>query len=296
MKNRKFVLFALMMVLLIALVACSNNSATVNKPVSSVKHTGKIYLYGEEHGVEKILDKEYELWCDYYENKNMRHLFVELPYYTAELLNVWMKSDSDEIFDSIYEDWNGTASYNPYTKEFYKKIKSNCSETIFHGTDVGHQYDTTGKRYLNYLEENNQKDSTQYELALDVIKQGKYYYKHSDDVYRENKMVENFIREFDTLSDESIMGIYGGAHTGLDAMNFTNDIPCMANQLKTAYGNIIDSEDLAWIAKDIEPTRMDTIAIDGKDYDASYFGKEDLTGFKDYSYREFWRLECISRF
>ncbi|MFA9466665.1 MAG: hypothetical protein ACERKN_20580 [Velocimicrobium sp.] len=291
MKNRRFILFALTLVLLIALVACSDNSTSVNKPVSSSKHSGKIYLYGEEHGVEKILDKEFELWCDYYENKNMRHLFVELPYYTAELLNVWMKSDSDEIFDSVYDDWKGSASYNSYTMEFYKKIKSNCPETIFHGTDVGHQYDTTGKRYLNYLEENNLKDSKQYLLAQDAIEQGEYYYKNSDDVYRENKMVENFIREFDNVSDETIMGIYGQAHTGLDAMNFTNDVPCMANQLKEAYGNIINSEDLTWIAKDIEPTRVDTIEIGGKNYEASYFGKENLTGFKDYSYREFWRLE-----
>jgi len=53
----------------------------------------------------------------------MRHLFVELPYYTAEFLNIWMKSDSDEILDELYNDWIGTALYNPYTKEFYKKIK-----------------------------------------------------------------------------------------------------------------------------------------------------------------------------
>ena len=34
-------------------------------------------------------------------------------------------------------------------------------------------------------------------------------------------MVENFTREFDKLSGESIMGIYGAAHTGLEAMDYT---------------------------------------------------------------------------
>jgi len=51
------------------------------------------------------MDKEFELWHEYYNNKNMRHLFVELPYYTAEFLNIWMKSDSDEILDELYNDW-----------------------------------------------------------------------------------------------------------------------------------------------------------------------------------------------
>jgi len=37
-------------------------------------------------------------------------------------------------------------------------------------------------------------------LAHEAVKQGKYYYENSDDVYRENKMVENFIREYDALN------------------------------------------------------------------------------------------------
>jgi hypothetical protein len=292
MKNIRFFSLALVLVLLLALTACSDNPAPINKPASSSQPSGQIYLYGEQHGVEKILDKELELWCEYYDNKNMRHLFVELPYYTAEFLNIWMQSDSDDILGAIYDDWIGTASHNPYIKEFYKKIKSKCPETIFHGTDVGHQYDTTGERFLKHLEKNNLEGSEKYLLVQESIEQGKYYYENSDDIYRENKMAENFIREFDNLSGESVMGIYGGAHTGLDAMDYnTRSVPCMANQLKEAYGNIIYSEDLLWLAKDIEPTRVDTIVVNAKNYEASYFGKQDLTGFKDYAYREFWRLE-----
>jgi hypothetical protein len=170
-------------------------------------------------------------------------------------------------------------------------LKSQCPETIFHGTDVGHQYNTTGERFLKYLQSNKLEDSEKYLLTKEVIEQGKYYYGHSDDVYRENMMVKNFTREFDKLSGESIMGIYGAAHTGLEAMDYSNSVPCMANQLKKLYGDNIHSEDLSSLAKDIEPYRVDIIQLGGKDYKALYFGKQDLAGFKDYAYREFWRLE-----
>jgi len=64
----------------------------------------------------------------------------------------------------------------------------------------------------------------------------------------------------------------------------------MANQLKDKYGNAVHSEDLSSIQDDT-PERIDTITLNGKEYKASYFGKQVLTGFKDYSFREFWRLE-----
>ena len=38
--------------------------------------------------------------------------------------------------------------------------------------------------------------------------------KLSDDIYRENKMTENFIRAFDALDGKKIMGIYGASHRG----------------------------------------------------------------------------------
>lgn len=292
MNNRRFFMYTMSLVMLSVLVACSVRNAPVDTGTPLEKSTGKIYLYGEQHGVEKILEKELELWNNNYNTQNMRHLFVEYPYYTAEFLNLWMQSDSDDILDELYKDWEGTASYNPYIKEFYKKIKSECPETIFHGTDVGHQYNTTGQRFLKYLEENNLQGTEMYLLTQDAIEQGNYYYKHSDDAYRENKMVENFIRECDRLGCEDIMGIYGGAHTDFDAMGYmTDSVPCMANQLKKYYGDSIYSEDLSWLVKDIEPIRVDEFTINHKNYKAYYFGKQDLTGFKDYTYREFWRLE-----
>lgn len=254
--------------------------------------TGEIYLYGETHGVRKILDRELELWRDYYGNRGMRHLFVELPYYTAEYLNLWMKASDDAILDGIFEEARGTASDNPDVRAFYRGIKEFCPETIFHGTDVGHQYGTTGERFLAGLERGGQENSETYRLALEAVGQGRrYYLPEKDPLYRENTMVENFIREFDRLGTESVMGIYGSAHTGLESRDFTGTIPCMANQLRRRYGAAIHSESLTFLAKDIGPLRTDVVVLGGREYRASYFGRQTLDGFKDFSYRDFWRLE-----
>lgn len=298
MKSRRIIGVFVALIITLNLLSCSNN--TIGNDVSTLENdifapqsqsTGQIYLYGEAHGVKKILDKEFELWYEYYHNQNMRHLFVELPYYTAEFLNLWMQSDSNEILDELYSDWDGSALGDTNVKKFYEKIKNQCPETIFHGTDVGHQYLSIGIRFRNYLEENNMKESEMYLLTEEAIKQGKYFHSTLDRAYRENMMVKNFIREFDNLKGESIMGIYGAAHTGLEAMNFTNIVPCMTNQLHEHYGDIIHSEDLSSLANEIEPYRVDIIKLGGKDYEALYFGKQDMTWSQGYAYKEFWRLE-----
>ncbi len=306
LKRTRIFPFAAVLIVALLFSACSYTpsqggiSATPSPSILSPS-PGQIYLYGERHGVEKILDREFALWYEYYHNEGMRHLFIENAYYTAEFLNIWMQSDSDDILEELYRNWTGTKAHNPYTKPFFQKIKNECPETVFHGTDVGHQHQTIGKQFLKYLESNNMEGSEQYVLAQEAIEQGRYYYEHSDEAYRENKMAENFIREYDGLSGIKIMGIYGGAHTGLDAMDYTGSVPCMANQLKAYYGDIIQSENLAWLAEDtqdsarlakvMEPYRVDTIKVNEKNYEASYFGKQELNGFRDNVCREFWRLE-----
>ena len=71
----------------------------------------------------------------------------------------------------------------------------------------------------------------------------------------------------------------------------TKSVPCMANQLKAHYGGAVHSEDLTWLAKDIDPDRVVTMKVNEKDYQASHFGKEDITTInKNYISREFWRL------
>lgn len=281
MNNKHVLLIVIVTILILALSAFTYNA---------LQPTGQIYLYGEKHSVEKILEKELELWNAYYHDEGLRHLFIEAPYYTAELLNVWMKADNNVILDEINNDWAGTPA-GILVKAFYEKIKNQCPETIFHGTDVGHQFETIGVLYLEYLESNHLTDTEQYRITLEVIKQGAHFYESLDDAYRENMMAENFKREFDALSNESIMGIYGAAHTGLDAIGFSSTVPCMANQLEDYYGDRIHSEDLTGLAKDSYPFRVDTINVKGKAYTASYFGKRYMPANEGYAYVEFWRLE-----
>lgn len=292
---KKLFAFLLAVLAFISLLSsCASSDESFNSGANSNSVSPLIYLYGETHSQENILEKELELWHEYYHDQKMRHLFVELPYYTAEYLNLWMQSDNDDILEEIYHDWYGTASYSDAVRNFYMEIKKDCPETVFHGTDVGHQYDSTGKRYLLYLEENGLENTGQYQLAQEAIEQGKQYYQGSDMDYRENTMTENFIREFDKLNGEAIMGIYGSAHTGVEAMSYdSGSLPCMANQLSKHYPGILFSADLSVLVKeDVKPLRVDTITVGGKEYQASYFGKEDLSQLiPQYSFREFWRLE-----
>jgi hypothetical protein len=286
MKGTKWGTILLAMVCMLAPIGGAGASSAYGTP-----STGQIYLYGEQHGIEAILDKEFEIWQAHYADEGLRHLFVEYPYYTAEFLNLWMQAGDDTILDQVYEDLKGTAAQVPALKAFLKKIKENCPETLFCGTDVGHQYETTGKRYVAYLKAQGLEDSEQDRLAKECIAQGQQYYQSGGDAYRENMMAQNFIRAFDALNGASVMGIYGSAHTGLAQMNQTGEVPCMANQLAARYGAQVSAEDLSWVRGDIAPLRRDSIEVSGKTYEASYFGRQDLTGFRDFACRDFWRLE-----
>lgn len=237
---------------------------------------GNIYLYGEMHAEPELVEREYDLWYQYYHEKGMRHLFLEDSYYGAEFLNLWMQSDSDELLEQLRKERIGSFGASSIYKEFYKKIKRECPETIFHGTDVGHQYDTTGERYLNCLEEKGQAGSEKYKRAREVMQQGEVLYSSSEEegmAYREKKMAENFIWEYEKLKGESIMGIYGGAHVELEQVNYgTGFIDSMALQLQEKYQEKLVTEDL-WdtpYESDIQPKEV--IEIKGKQYRASYVG------------------------
>lgn len=281
MLRRTFALI-LALALCLSLGACSSESQ------------GKIYLYGESHGVQEIMDLELELWQDYYHNEGMRHLFIENCYFTAQFLNLWMQAEDDTILLELYNDWAGTTLCTESTLDFYRTIKETCPETIFHGTDIGHQYHNIGPRYLAYLEENGMTDSEEYRLTQEAIEQGKTFYANSsqDWVYRENAMTENFIREFEALDGESIMGIYGLAHVGLDNLNHTGECDSMGKQLAAHFGEIITSENLARRAQAAaQPEKIETLTINGKDYEAEYFGLRTLSAsYYGYSQVEFWRI------
>ena len=120
---------------------------------------------------------------------------------------------------------------------FLRKIKKNCPETVFHGTDIGHQFDTTGKRYLEYLESIGQSDSEEYQLAKKNMEQGRSWYKKQNFTARENMMVQNFIEAYERIGEQEIVGIYGGVHCDLTGQ----DAP-MAQQLRKRYGDVISSQ------------------------------------------------------
>ena len=287
---KKLTTFVLAFVMIFCMAGCQKAPAPAEG--------GAIYLYGEVHAQEDILAKELSLWKDCYA-KGMRDLFVELPYYTAAFLNIWMQAEDDKVLDEIYADWAGTLSHSEAVKDFYKSIKAECPETVFHGTDIGHQYDSTGSRYLRYLKSNGLADSEEYAVAADCREQGKQYYalvkaaggsessEASD--YRENAMVQNFLHECEAVSGD-IMGIYGSAHTELDSKAWGGAVDNMGMQLAAKFGSKVQSVNLALMT---EPLSTEKMTISGKEYAVSYFGEEDISSFSEnYLSRKFWRIEA----
>lgn len=201
----------------IILVGKSSKDGSLWIGSSDYAKAGNIYLVGESHAKRAILAEELKLWKDLYHNEGMRHYFKETSYYGAQWLNLWMKSDNDDILWEMRKELEGTLAYELCCFEYLLDIKESCPETIFHGTDVGHQYKTTGARYLKYLEDNGMQDTEDYRLTLEAIEQGKKYYTgnngEKDHDYREKTMFENFKREYDKLGGISIFGVYGSAHT-----------------------------------------------------------------------------------
>lgn len=258
------------------------------------KEPGKIYIYGENHINPDITVLELELWQSYYHDQGMRHLFIEYSYFHAAFLNIWMQAEDDSILIDVYNDLVGTQAHTEITLNFFRTIKETCPETIFHGTDVGHQFNSTGKRYLEYLEAHDLTDTKEYQLTVEAIDQGKLYYGSGsqDHVYRENTMAENFIREYEALDGENIMGIYGTAHIYLDRRNHTGECDSMGKQLASCFGELITSEDLSPILQEnAQPLRTETITIGKKDYTAEYFGSWTVSeSYFGYSEVEFWRL------
>ena len=259
-------------------------------PCAAFADEPNVYLYGEQHAVDAILQRELELWQTHYSD-GLRHLFVELPYYTAQYLNQWMQEDDDQILINLYMDWEGTSLHSENVLSFCRAIKTLFPQTVFHGTDVGHQYATTGTRYLAELEAQSMQETQAYSLSKEAIAQGQRFYQTGDAVYRENMMNENLVREWAAVG-ESIVGIYGSAHTVLQSLNHTGEVQNMATQLYTRFGDCVISEDLSPLSREIAPLSEETVVIAGKTYTALFFGAQDISvWFPQYKSRAFWRIE-----
>ena len=258
---------------------------------------GRIHLYGEFHGNPEHHAKQLKLWHYYYHRYGMRHLFMEAPLFTAELLNIWMQEDNDDTlymkFDMIASRFPDRVFYNDI--DLLKRIKAQTPETVFHGTDIGHQHETLGQWFLQYLRDNGLEGSEQYLLTLEKIQQ-RIIWEESDfnESLRADMMVKHFVREFDALDGESIMSLfYGAAHVELgEYIWWQGGGPTMASQLLEIYGDRLYATDL----QDLLGSRFfggafDVVYIAGRPYSALHFGTTDISAWHDsFATREFWRL------
>lgn len=301
-RNREIVVLLMAAVASSLLLGCSP-TASQEKPLA-----GQIFLIGEDHGLESYYQKEFEIWSIYYNEYGLRDLFREEAYYTSEYLNLWMHADNDDILNELSQDWGDMSAAVQVELDFLKRVKAECPETVFHGTDVGHQFNSTGERFLDYLTSTGQTDSESYRLTQECMEQGRIFYgdlsdgQDDDWAYRENRMVENFIRELEKTDGAGVMGIYGAAHTYMAAdVNYgSQKVPSMARQLGETYGEALHIRDLfagfyaddPYTGEPVQEDRTEPITIGEKTYTARYLGKAELgENFPEYQYREFWLLE-----
>lgn len=248
---RKILKQSLIFAILIAISACQNNTAETEKPA-------KIYLYGEEHGSKEDTDKEFALWKDYYDKEGMRNLFLEVPNFVAGYLNRWMDEDDDQILEILRDQYKyAQGNKLKHYGNLLRRIKKECPETVFYGTDISDFNDTLGQGYLKLLDKN--KDETEIDRVKEVMDQGdrrdayiKEYKENQEDTrleriadYREQMLVENFIYEFDNLEDKRIMGIYGAYHVANPENLQFGKADIMGDQLKSNYGDIVSTNILA---------------------------------------------------
>lgn len=205
------------------------------------RKSGQIFLLGEKFADKNCLNREFEFWNKYYYKHGLRHLFIESGYATAQLLNLWMKSNDDKILKQLGKDWESFGIKVADMLEFYRKIKKLCPQTIFHGTDM--ENPVIGKRYMKYLENNGLKGAKEYGRAKESVKQYKKY-RAIDEGYwvlREEMMFKNLKRALYLFEGNGVMGIYGSFHVEDE---YADDFSNMASRLAEFYGVMVHREDL----------------------------------------------------
>lgn len=289
--NRTIILLTLLIIPLL-FAACSSDdypapASVKEEPPAS---TGRIFLFGEMHGSARTMERQLEIWGDFYHNYGMRHLFIETSYFGAQFLNMWMQADDDTIIYQLFNDRRGTPSHVPYTLAFWRTIKTDFPETIFHGTDVGHQSSTTGRRFLRHLAENGLTESESYLRTRENMAQfSRFRAANNHDVRAFYKPL-NFIREFDALLGQDVMAIHGMAHTSIGDFMEMEGVDSMASVLRERYGDqliIVDMHDVYLIP---EPHRVDTITVGDQEFSAIFFGRNDRPAGTVVD-RKFWLIE-----
>jgi len=289
-------------VLLCIITACGNAEADYSETNDSKDaipvQTGQIFLFGERHGCADTMDKQLEIWGNFYHQYGMRHLFLEMPYFGAQWLNLWMHSDDDVILYEMFDDIAGTLSHVPHTLIFFRTIKQEFPGTIFHGTDVGHQSDTQGQRFLQYLYDNDMQDTesytitrmkmAQFERFMEEVATHGEWHAHAVRAYYKP---QNFIREFDQLAHQNVMAIHGMLHVEL-TQHFKQipNVPSMAYILRERYGDALHTFNMDVLLQIQEPLRIEEVVLGGMAFEGSYFGAGREV-IRDEVARFFWRVE-----
>ncbi|MCL2620854.1 MAG: hypothetical protein FWD97_07985 [Defluviitaleaceae bacterium] len=282
--------FVLVMAGVVA-TACNRNGDGYSEDEMSPS-TGRIFMYGVIHGNATSLERQLELWGEHYHNDGMRHLFIETSYATAQLLNLWMTTDdgNDVILNQLFDDWHGTVFHNHAVLDFYRAVKREFPETVFHGSDVGQQDATTSQRFLQHLTDSGQQGSAEYGLTRENIAQFQRFEDEGSHSVRAYYKPLNFIRQFDALRDQDVMAIHGWVHVELGDFLTYWGLPTMTQVLYDRYGDNLYIVDLRDYALQREPLWVETMDIVGFELEAGFYGMDD-TAFNDIVMREFWRLE-----
>ena len=216
------------------------------------------YIFMGKNTVGKLTRKEFALWKDHYDDEDMRNLFLEVPNYVAGYLNLWMDEEDDQILEILRDQYKFSQGNKlKHYGKLLRRIKKECPETVFHGTDIGDFNDTLGQSYLKLLDKD--KDKTEIDRIKEVMDQGekrdsyiKDYKEKPEDTrltriadYREQMLVENFIYEFDQLKDKRIMGINGAYHVSNPEKIKMGEAEIMGDQLKSRYGAIVSTSILS---------------------------------------------------
>ena len=287
------ILFILITILFMTITtACTGEVEVVTFP------SGQIHLYGEIHGFEAHIDKQFELWYYYYTNRNMRHMFLELPFFIAQFLNMWMAGYDEDILENLFYDARRIALNTTVYRGFFHRIRRELPETVFHGYDIGHIWagETAGIRFLEHLRQNGLENSDKYLITLENIEQGKLFSteKSGNHSWRADRMVENFIREFESLNGESIMSGFAGCdHIALGNYSpFLRGGITMATQLIEIYGDNVHTTRLLDVVSSYVGGTPDLLIVENREYNAMFFGYRDISDWHDTFVRqEFWRLE-----
>ena len=127
----------------------------------------QVLLCGEDHTDAGCKEQELALWRERYAAGD-RDLFLEMGAATAELLNRWMTTGDESFWDLVYRNWEGTLAQTEQTENFYRQLRADCPETVFHGIDMEHQYRTTGRFCLALLEKEGRQGSEVYRKVLQI--------------------------------------------------------------------------------------------------------------------------------